>query len=91
MRGIVYGFENCVGFVEDTEQYCFRPTLTEMQEKRYNGHQKEFFHSGILWIDVYDVIINIYCSLDGVEQDRRMYSDCHPYRYPSLVLRPTEG
>ena len=86
MRGLVYGFENCIGFVDGTKQSCFRPSYPEVRDERYCGHHKEFCHSVLLWTDNYGVIIRLDICLDGAEHDRGMYNDSDPYRYPSMFF-----
>lgn len=45
MRGFVYVFDNCIGFVDGTKTLCFRLGPKQFKKERYCGHHKNFCHS----------------------------------------------
>lgn len=90
MRGLVFGFENCVAFVDGTKQKAFRPKDKDLQEKRYDGHHHFHCFSVLLWTDVFGVIIHLDITLEGSRHDRGIYNISEPVRNPQTYFASEE-
>lgn len=42
MRGLMYGFENCIWVIDGTNPYCFRPSLREVRDEHFTVTTKSF-------------------------------------------------
>lgn len=78
MQGLVFGFPECVAFVDGTKQYFFRPKDNNLQEERLSVDHHELCSFMLLRTDMYCEIIRAYITLDGSAQEGHLYTESEP-------------
>lgn len=79
MKGLIFGFEQCIGFVDGTKQY-FSDQPRWSFEKNGTAGTTKIFHFVLLWTDVYGMEIRLDLKLEGAENDQSTYNETGSFR-----------